>query len=157
MDLGVMVQWKLSSSPFVSPPVLFSEPVTSSLSTDMSRQMISILSSFHPLCFGWDWGQSSVTEFARLNIHCLFHKNWHKAPCLLCINKNVVKSVSLLEFFLFQIFVKYFTVFSFSGQCCVLDVFGFPCHFSAFHNFCFRTIVVSFFLSPRWHMLLFYF
>lgn len=75
MDFGVMVQWKLSSSSFAGPPVLFSEPVTPSFSRHMSRQMISILSFFHPLCFGWEWGQSYRTEFAKTNIHCLFHKN----------------------------------------------------------------------------------
>ena len=73
---------------------------------------------FHPLCFGWDWGQSYRAEFSKMNIHCLFHKNWHKALCLPCINKNVVESVSLVEFFLFQIFLKSFAFFSFSSQGC---------------------------------------
>lgn len=92
-----------------------------------------------------------------MNVRCLFHKNWHMAPCLLCTNINVVKSDSLLEFSLFQIFLKSLTGFSFSSQGCVLNVFCFPCQFSAFNNFCFRTIVVSFPLAPTWHMLLFKF
>lgn len=118
--------------------------------------MISILSFFYPLCFGWERGQSYRTEFAKMNIHCLFHKNWHMALCLLCINKNVVMPVSLLEFFLFQILLKSFTVFSFFSQGCVLDVFCFLCQFSTFHNFCFRTIAVPFFF-PLVGMLLFSF
>lgn len=106
---------------FVGKPVLFFW-TCHSLSQHRDVQGIdSILSSFHPCCFGYDQEQSYRTEFAKINTYCLFHKNCLKAPCLPCINLNVLKSISLLELLLFQIFLKSFTVLMFSSQGYVLD------------------------------------
>lgn len=119
---------------FVGLPVLFSGPVIASLSIEMFRELVPCCLPFTPCCFGYDQGQSYRTEFAKINIHCLFHRNWFKAPCLPCISLNVLKSVSLLELLIFQIFLKSFTVSRFSSQGYVLDVFGFLCQSSAFPN-----------------------